>query len=213
MGHAGQGEAAESFLQQLAALSVLLGQGPSALAFAQQQKIDGEELLAVAFLQTMAGNPSAAQQSLQRFASSHPWVAPRAIEVRQTINEVAAAVHGGNGQSALTHAATIPEFITPVVMFLKARALLLNHDYSPAEAEFRNVLMRERSLANGQVMTDRFPVFGILSHYYLGQLYEATGKRDQSINEYQEFLSHFQPSQTSLPQIGEARTALKRLMQ
>ena len=39
------------------------------------------------------------------------------------------------------------------------------------------------------------------------------GKRDQAINEYQEFLSHFQTSQTRLAQVGEARTALKRMMQ
>ena len=62
-------------------------------------------------------------------------------------------------------------------------------------------------------MTDRFPVLGILSHYYLGQLYEHTGKRDQAINEYQEFLSHFASPQTRLAQVGDARNALKRLMQ
>jgi hypothetical protein len=62
-------------------------------------------------------------------------------------------------------------------------------------------------------LTRRFPLLGILSHYYLGQLYERTSKRDQAINEYQEFLSHFAGSQSRLPQVGEARTALKRLMQ
>ena len=59
----------------------------------------------------------------------------------------------------------------------------------------------------------RFPIVGILSHYYLGQLYENTGKRDQAINEYQEFLSHFGSSPSRLPEVGEARIALKRLMQ
>ena len=34
-----------------------------------------------------------------------------------------------------------------------------------------------------------------------------------AINEYQEFLSHFPSSQSRLPQLGEARSALKRLMQ
>ncbi len=46
-----------------------------------------------------------------------------------------------------------------------------------------------------------------------GQVYERTGKRDQAINEYQEFLSHFESSHTRLPQVAEARTTLKRLMQ
>jgi tetratricopeptide (TPR) repeat protein len=213
LGQAGQGEAGATFLQQFAALSMLLGQAPSALAFAQQQKLGGEELQAVSFLQTVVGNPSAAQQSLQRFASSHSWVAPRALEIQQTSNEIAAAVLRGDGQAALSRAATIPDFQHPNLLFLKGNAHLLNRDYASAETEFRAVLRRERSLANSGAMADRFPVFEILTHYHLGQLYEATGKRDQAINEYQEFLSHFQTSQPSLAQIAEARTALKRLMQ
>ncbi len=52
LGHAGQYEAAGIFLEQFARLSWMLGQGPSALSFAQQQKLGGEELLALAFLHT-----------------------------------------------------------------------------------------------------------------------------------------------------------------
>ena len=97
--------------------------------------------------------------------------------------------------------------------FLKARSHLLNSDYTSAETEFRTAIRRARSMENSNVLAARFPLFEMLSHFYLGQLYERTGKKDQAINEYQEFLSHFPSSQTSLPQIGEARTALKRLMQ
>jgi cytochrome c-type biogenesis protein CcmH/NrfG len=74
-------------------------------------------------------------------------------------------------------------------------------------------LRRDRSLENSHALIDRFPVLDILPHYYLGQIYEHTGKREQAINEYQEFLSHFPSSQTRLAQVGDARTALKRLMQ
>jgi hypothetical protein len=70
LGRAGQKEAAATFLQQFASLSVILGQTSSAFSFAQQQKLEGEELETVAFLQTMTGNTSAAEQSLQRFGSS-----------------------------------------------------------------------------------------------------------------------------------------------
>jgi eukaryotic-like serine/threonine-protein kinase len=62
-------------------------------------------------------------------------------------------------------------------------------------------------------LAGRFPILGVLSHYYLGQLYERTGQRDQAINEYQEFLSHFQGSQAQLKQVADARAAMKRLMQ
>jgi serine/threonine protein kinase len=48
---------------------------------------------------------------------------------------------------------------------------------------------------------------------YLAQIYERTNKRDQAVNEYQQFLSLFERSGTRLPQVAEARKALKRLMQ
>jgi eukaryotic-like serine/threonine-protein kinase len=162
----------------------------------------------------VAGNSSAAQQSWQRFASSHPWVSPRAIEVQQTIYEVAAAVERGDGQAALTAASRIPDLnFPPFLLFLKARAHLFTSDYPSAEAGFGQVMRRLRNLEDNQAIAERFQILGILSHYYLGQLYERTGKHDQAINEYQEFLSHFQSSQTQLKQVAEARTLMKRLMQ
>ena len=78
------------------------------------------------------------------------------------------------------------------MFFLKGRAHLLTNDFASAETEFRAALRIERLMANTGALTQRFPVIGILCHYYLGQLYERTSKHDQAINEYQEFLSHKQ---------------------
>jgi eukaryotic-like serine/threonine-protein kinase len=213
LGRAKQNEAAEGLLRPFAALSVMLGEGSSALSFVQQQKLDDEQLQTVAFLQTQAGNSSSAQQNLQRYAASHPWIAPRAVEINQVYADVTAAVQRGDGQTALSRAATIPDFQESYLLFLKARSHLLLNDYSQAEAEFRMVLRLDHNMENYQALTLRFPLLEMLSHYYLGQLYERTGKHDQSINEYQEFLSHFPSSQSRLAQVGDARTALKRLMQ
>jgi len=44
-------------------------------------------------------------------------------------------------------------------------------------------------------------------------MYERAGKRDQAVNEFQEFLSRFENSHTKLPQVAEARATLKKLMQ
>jgi tetratricopeptide (TPR) repeat protein len=213
LGRAKQSEAAATFLLQFSFLSVLLREGPSALSFAQQQKLDDEQLESVAFLQTMAGNRSAAQRSLQRFAASHPWVTRRVVEIDQTVYDMNAAVERGGGQAALSRAARIPSFQWHYVLFLKARAHLLTNDYASAEPEFRSALRLEHNMENFYFSTDRSPAIEILSHYYLGQLYERTGKHDQAINEHQEFLSHFSNPQTKLAQVGDARTALKRLMQ
>jgi len=213
LGGAKQDQAAETFLRSFAALSIMMGEDASALAFAQKQKLTDEEQQTVAFLETVAGNSSAAEQSLQRYAASHPWVSPRYLEINRAYAEATAAVHRGDGQAALNRVASIPDFQEPYLLFLKARSHLLINDYASAETGFRSVLRSERSLANSGTLMQRFPILGMLSHFYLGQLYEKTGKRDQSINEYQEFLSHFGTSPSRLPQVGEARTALKRLMQ
>ncbi len=191
----------------------MLGQSSSALSFAQQQSLDGEELQAIALLQTIAGNTSAAEQSLKRFAESHPAIALRSLEHQQAMNEMLAAVERNDGQTALTRASSIPDFQFAPVLFLKGRAHLLVNDYSSAETEFHRALLFSHNQANLRFLTQRFPVLEMLCHYYLGQVYERAGKRDQAINEYQEFLSHFQSSHTRLPQVAEARTTLKRLMQ
>jgi serine/threonine protein kinase/TolB-like protein/Flp pilus assembly protein TadD len=211
LGKAGQGEAAQDFLKEFAELSVMLGQSSSALSFAQQQKLDGEELRTVAFLQTVMGNASAAEKSLNQFSSTHSWVSPRVLEVEKTVGEMYAAVDRKDGQVALARAASIPDF--SVVVFLKGRAHLLVRDDASAETEFRRSLLFSRRLSNIPVIRLRFPAMEIVTHYYLGQMYERAGKRDQAINEYQEFLSPFENSHTRLPEVAEARTALKRLMQ
>ena len=126
---------------------------------------------------------------------------------------MSAAVHNADGQAALSRATSIPDFQDAYLLYLKGRAHLLVNDYASSEAEFRGALRAGRGLANSNSLVQRFPMIEILSHYYLGQLYEKTTKHDQAINEYQEFLSHFQNSQSRLPEVGEARAALKRLMQ
>ncbi len=213
LGRAQQSQAAGGFLRSYGILSVMLGQGSSALSFAQQQKLDDYELPAVASLQIVEGNSSAAQQTFQRFASSHPWIAPRALEINRAVVDMTVAVRDGDGQAALSRAASIPDSQDAYQLYIKGRAHLLTNDYTSAETEFHGSLRSGRVLANLGALRDRLPVVGMLCHYYLGQLYERTGKRDQAINEYQEFLSHFQSSQSRLTQVGEARAALKRMMQ
>src|SRR5258708_21064708 len=97
---------------------------------------------------------------------------------------------------------------------MTVRCNVLINAYAAAEGECRCVPLRTRGrVSNLTFIKRRFPAIELLSHYYLGQVYEHTGKRDQAINEYQEFLSHFEGSHIRLPQVAEARSTLKRLMQ
>ena len=211
LAHAGQNGGAESFLSQFALLSMVLGGNSSALSFAQQQKIGDEELITVALLQSVAGNTSAADQNMEKFKSSHPWVSTRFLDIRKKLNGTYAALQRTDGQAALSAVEGLPEF--GEVRYLKARAHLLLKDDTAAETHFRKALLYARRMNNFVDMRNAFPAYAILTHYYLAQMYERDGKREQAINEYQEFLSRFQNSQSKPQQVPEARSSLKKLMQ
>jgi hypothetical protein len=86
-------------------------------------------------------------------------------------------------------------------------------DSGPRHAAFHPtlpVLHRWLLSLSGQAH-NRSPLVSLLGRFYLGQVYEATGKRGQAADEYREFLSAFEGSTTRLPQVAEARAALKRL--
>jgi serine/threonine protein kinase/tetratricopeptide (TPR) repeat protein len=214
LGRAKQNPPAGLYLLEFAVLSDLVGKAPAALAFAQQQKLDGYELEAVAFLQTTAGNRAASQSTLQRMSAAQPWKSPKVREFNQALFDVAYAVAQGDGQRALANGALLDtQRAAQGVLYLKGRAYLLTRNYAAAENEFRTAARLERNMSNMGALMSRFPTTEILAHYYLAQTYEQTGKRDQAINEYQDFLSHFENSRVHLPQVDDARAALKRLMQ
>jgi hypothetical protein len=51
-----------------------------------------------------------------------------------------------------------------------------------------------------------------LGEFYQAKVFEHAGTKADAVNAYQEFLSHFESSNARLPQIAEARAALKRLL-
>jgi len=61
------------------------------------------------------------------------------------------------------------------------------------------------------INSNSFLAFALVQ-FYLGKVYEHEGKKTEAINAYQGFLNHFENSTAKLPQIAEARAALKRLL-
>ncbi len=212
LAHAGQDASAGQTLQSFAGAAALMGEAAPALAFARQQKLHGEELPAVAFLEAVRGDQAASERDLQNFASARPWISPRFIELHRLSNQIAADILRNDGRAALEALGHYPDFRRVDILFSRARAHLLVNEYASAEPEFRSTLRESRTFSNFTFMRGQVPLFGLLCHFYLGQLYEATGKSPQAIDEYQSFLSHFEGSRTKLPQVAEARAALKRLM-
>jgi tetratricopeptide (TPR) repeat protein len=211
-GGAKQYEVAGNMLLRASELAVLLGQTAPALSFAQQQKLDGEELISIAFLETMQGNESAVEQSRQKFFGARAWLSQSAQSGMRAHDATWFAIEHGDGQGAVSQMARVPNFQRPYVLILRGRAHLLANDLAAAEADFKSTQSWDRNLENFRVMSLRTPMWSVLAKYYLAQAYEKQGKRDQALNEYQEFLSRFESSHTKLPQVAEARAALKILM-
>ncbi len=209
---AGQSVAAGGALQNFSILSTFLGETPAELSFAQQQKLKGEELLAVALLQSWQGDLTAATRTRQQYVASHPWFGAKWSEQQRAFDEINAALARGDASGVLSAAARLPDYRNPGLQYAKGRAYLLLKDYPAAEHALRLTIMEELNLSNPAVVLARLPLGALLCHFYLGQLYEAGGKRDQAVNEYQEFLSHFEGSRTRLPEVARARAALRRLM-
>jgi len=207
-----QYEVAGNILMRASELSVLLGQTASALSYAQQQKLDGEELPTVAFLQTLQANEVAAEQSRQKYFSARPWLSQAAQNLGRAHDAAWLAIEHGDGQGAESQMARLPNLQRSNILFLRGRAHLLTGDLAAAEADFKGTQSWDRNLENFRVMTLRVPVWSVLAEFYLGQVFEKQGKRDQAINEYQEFLSHFESSHTKLPQVEQARAAVTNLM-
>jgi tetratricopeptide (TPR) repeat protein len=92
------------------------------------------------------------------------------------------------------------------------RAYLEMGMLSDAERHLRFALLAQRCWGSPDLLPSASFLSYTLAQFYLGRILEQTGKKAEAINAYQEFLSHFENSTAKLPQIAEARAALKRLM-
>ncbi|MGZ4824519.1 MAG: protein kinase domain-containing protein [Terriglobales bacterium] len=211
---AGQNSTAADALQSMATVARLSGKTASALSFARQQKLHGEELPVIALLEAANGDEAAGDRALQQYAATRSWVSPKYIEQQRAFGQMLAALARNDSRSVLAIADRLPPSTAPVLLFAKARGSLLHQDYASAERGFQRVIVESRIPATGDFgATLRLvPLHSIFSRYYLGQVYEATGKSQQAINEYQSFLSHFEGSATALREVEKAQSAVKKLM-
>jgi serine/threonine protein kinase/tetratricopeptide (TPR) repeat protein len=208
----GEKRIAGTLLLNYASLAVMLDKAPSALAFAQQQALDGEEAPSVAFLQAVTSNKAGEEDALRRYTATHPWESALSREFRRALIAASVADLRGDGQAAVSSLAGFPDYLNSGVLYTRGTAHLLTGDYAAAERELRLAIVEERNLANYGLVLQRLPAFTILAHRSLGELYQRTGKQELAINEYQDFLSYFENSRTRLPAVGETRQRLQSLM-
>jgi len=211
LGQAGQTPGADEALQSLATISILTGEGmASALAFARQQKLSGRENGAIALLQAAQGDAAGSDRSLQLYAAARSELGPRGVELVRNFISLGAALARQDAPGLLAAAGRLPNSMHAAFRYPRGWAYFQTKDYSRAEQDLRSAIFEENDLGSPASVAGRSPLRAALAHFYLGQVYEATGKHEQAANEYQEFLSHFDHSTAKLPQIALARAALQR---
>ena len=208
---AGQNDGAGGALRSLILLSLLTDKELTAdLAFARQQKLSGMENGAIGFLQAVQGDTAASERSFQLFAAASPETGPQGIARIRNYAALYAAFLHNDARGVIAVAGRLPSSTDGFMRCLRGWAYFETKDYTRAEQDLHGAILDQKQLANFNAMRMHSPLLMALAHFYLGQVYEATGNREQAANEYQEFLSHFENSRATLPQIAMARAALQR---
>ncbi len=210
---AGQMSGADQSLYTLSTASITAGEelGPD-LAFARQQKLGGRENRAIALLQAAQGDTGGSERSLQLNAAARPEVGPSGLELIRNRIALYASLARNDPEGVIAAAGRLPASVDSSLLLPRGWAYLQTKDYAHAEHDLRAAILNERNFESFSQMRTRSPLRAALAHFYLGQVYEATGKHEQAANEYQEFLSHFDHSAAKLPQIALARAALKQAL-
>src|SRR5271157_1259197 len=202
LARAGQKDGAAGALRSLAMISLLTGQGmDSALAIARQQELSGHEYGVMAVLQAAQGDTAASEHSLKLYAAARPELGPQGIDHIRNYGALFAALARKDPQGVMAATGRLPNSFDSIFRYPRGWAYYGSKDYSRAEQDLRVAILDEKVLSKFDSMRSRSPLLAALAHFCLGQVYEATGKREQAANEYQEFLSHFDKSRASLPQI------------
>ncbi len=167
----------------------------------------GWELRPLAWAQAWMGDEAAALRTFQQFNSAR-HLPPAENEKQQALLRAFAALSRGDGAAAVQAWAPLS---WPYAPTFRALAYVVVRDYANAERWLKLVIMRHHWISDDIAIVGRSPLEEDLCHYYLGQVYEATNRRDEAIREYRAFLARYTHSHPRLPEIAQARAALKRL--
>ncbi len=201
--HASLMKAAEIYFEQ---------QKPqAALAFARRQPQPWAAGVR-AMAQLLLKNNAAAEKE---FAAERAAAAPLAGEYRvDTLiarQRLLAASYGGRWQQVISGSSGVPPNTDLILRLNLGRAYLQAGLLPQAEQELRFVLLWDRMWASMELIIADSHLSAVLAQFYLGKVLEQEGKRADAVHAYRAFLRQIEAPDARLPQIAEARAALKRL--
>jgi len=136
------------------------------------------------------------------------YVAGETVAVRRLL----ATGYPRQWQEVISESAQIPDQRRDAIALTVGCAYLETGNLAEAEKWLRFNLKAQRFWNNSDTIVSSSFLSYSLTQFYLGRVLEQSGKKAEASNAYQEFLSHFENSTAKLPQIAEARAALKRLL-
>jgi tetratricopeptide (TPR) repeat protein len=198
----------------LKAAQVYLEQGRPDAALALGKRASGPgaaDVRAIAYL--VMKNEAAADKE---FAGVRAEVAPLLGEYAANhfveTDRLTAQAYAGRWPDVLAAWQKLPRQDKDYLSSFQGRALVEMGSYQEAEKPLQIAILLSRIWAGPYVINANSQFTRTLVQFYLGKVYEHEGKKTEAINAYQEFLNHFENSTARLPQIAEARAALKRLL-
>ena len=166
------------------------------------------EVRGVAYL--LLGNGAEAENE---FASARSamvaFFSERRAAALITVDRLRAAEFSSHWRQVMDGWPALADDLKPLNGFLAGRAYAELALYPQAEAQLRSNI---RFVSAGGFISDDINFLQVeLADFYLGRVLEGEGKKADAVKSYQAFLSHFDHSKATLPQINEARRAVQRL--
>jgi serine/threonine protein kinase/tetratricopeptide (TPR) repeat protein/TolB-like protein len=163
--------------------------------------------------QLLLKNEAAAEKEFASLrASATPlfgdYMAGKLVE----LDRLLAASYAGHSEKVIASCPQLGGLLWQLYALEVGRAYLEAGMSSEAEHHLRFAARAQLAWGNSARFNFHNFLSRMLAQFYLGKLLEQNGKKAEAINAYQEFLGHFENSTAKLPQIAEARAALKRLL-
>jgi eukaryotic-like serine/threonine-protein kinase len=188
------------------------GQPEQALALAGRLRSPGAPgFRGIAYL--ILKNDAAAEKEFSSMRTSlTPIVGEYQVNKHITLARVLAALYARRWQEVIAEWPQVDAFARAERPLDIGRASLEMANWGDAERYLRIVPILQRTWDNQLSMASSDFLAYELAEFYQARIFEHAGKKTDAVNAYQEFLSHFENSNARLPQIAEARAALKRLL-
>ena len=193
---------------------VYLEQGRADAALAAGKRATGPgaaDVRGIAYL-VLKNHAAAEKEFAEVRAAATPLLGEYAAEEQVKKDRILAEVWSQNWPEAMTGWQQLSRTDQDSYAWAEGRALVETGSYQQAEKPLQAQILFSRVWASPLTINGNSFLQGTLAQFYLGKAYEHEGKKADAINAYQAFLEHFENSTAKLPQIAEARAALKRLL-